>query len=71
MNTVDMANDLINRAKNLQEFVVTTAVPEDFRFNGTIPFDMQITEGEIYAKVYGIDFNEAVSIFDKWLETCK
>jgi hypothetical protein len=46
-------------------------VPEDFRFNGTIPFDMQITEGEIYAKVYGIDFNEAVSIFDKWLETCK
>jgi len=71
MNTVDMANDLINRAKNLQEFVVTTTVPEDFRFNGTIPFDMQITEGEIYAKVYGIDFNEAVHTFDTWLETCK
>lgn len=66
-----MMQNLIHRAKNLQEFVVTTAVPDDFRFNGTVPFDMQITEGEIYAKVYGIDFNEAVTTFDKWLETCK
>ena len=66
-----MMQNLIHRAKNLQEFVVTTAVPDDFRFNGMGPFDMQITEGEIYAKVYGIDFNEAVTTFDKWLETCK
>ncbi len=66
-----MMQNLIHRAKNLQEFVVTTAVPDDFRFNGMVPFDMQITEGEIYAKVYGIDFNEAVTTFDKWLETCK
>jgi len=71
MNSIDMMQNLIHRAKNLQEFVVTTAVPDDFRFNGMIPFDMQITEGEIYAKVYGIDFNEAVTTFDKWLETCK
>jgi hypothetical protein len=71
MNTVDMANDLINRAKNLQEFVVTTTVPEDFRFNGVIPFDLEIKENVIYGKVYGIDFDEAVCTFDKWLETCK
>jgi hypothetical protein len=36
MNSVDMANNLIHRAKNLQEFVVETDVPEDFRFNGEI-----------------------------------
>jgi hypothetical protein len=71
MNSVDMMQNLIHRAKNLQEFVVTVAVPEDFRFNGTVPFDMQITEGEIYAKVFAIDFNEAVTTFDSWLETCK
>ena len=71
MNSVDMMQNLISRAKNLQEFVVTTAVPEDFRFNGTVPFDMQISEGEIYAKVYGITFDEAVNTFDAWLETCK
>jgi hypothetical protein len=66
-----MANALIHRAKNLTEFVVTTEVPENFRFNGVVPFDLQINEGEIAAKVYALDFNEAVNIFDKWLETCK
>jgi sporulation-control protein spo0M len=71
MNSVDMMQNLIHRAKNLQEFVVTTSVPEDFRFNGLIPFDMRIDEGQIEAKVYGLDFNEAVDKFDKWLETCK
>jgi hypothetical protein len=71
MNSVDMANNLIFRAKNLQEFVVETDTPEDFRFNGVVPFDMSITDGVISAKVLAIDFEEAVNIFDKWLGTCK
>jgi hypothetical protein len=71
MNSVDMANNLISRAKNLQEFTVTTDVPEDFQFNGVIPFDMEIKEGVIYAKVYGIDFDEAVIRFNDYLESCK
>jgi hypothetical protein len=71
MNSVDMANNLIFRAKNLQEFTVTTDVPEDFRFNGVIPFDIEIKENTIYAKVFGIDFNEAVNKLDAWLEGCK
>jgi len=71
MNSVDMANSLINRAKHLQEFVVTTDVPEDFRFNGTIPFDMEIKDGEIAAKVYAVDFDEAVHRLNSFLETCK
>ena len=71
MNSVDMANNLIFRAKNLQEFVVETDTPEDFRFNGVVPFDMTIVEGVISAKILAIDFDEAVNLFDKWLETCK
>jgi hypothetical protein len=71
MNSVDMANNLIFRAKHLQEFVVETEVPENFRFNGVVPFDMEIVEGIISAKVLAIDFDEAVAVFDKWLETCK
>jgi hypothetical protein len=67
MNSVDMANHLIFRAKNLQEFVVETDVPENFRFNGVVPFDMEITDGVISAKVLAIDFDEAVAVFDKWL----
>ena len=71
MNSVDMANDLIFRAKNLNEFTVTTDVPDDFKFNGVIPFDITIKDSIIYAKVLAIDFNEAVNSFDKFLETCK
>jgi len=67
MNSVDMANNLIFRAKHLQEFVVETNVPENFRFNGVVPFDMEIVEGIISAKVLAIDFDEAVAVFDKWL----
>ena len=71
MNSVDMTQNLIHRAKNLQEFVVTTEVPDNFRLNGLVPFDMQITENNISAKVFAIDFDEAVSKLDQWLETCK
>lgn len=71
MNSVDMMHELINRAKNLQEFTIIVDCPEDFRFNGVVPFDMEIKEGVIYAKVFGIDFNEAVTTFDSYLEGCK
>jgi hypothetical protein len=71
MNSVDMANNLIHRAKHLQEFVVETDVPEDFRFNGVVPFDIQIKDSIISAKVIALDFDEAVTQLDNFLESCK
>ena len=71
MNSVDMANNLIFRAKNLHEFTVTTEVPEDFRFNGVVPFDMSIVDNQIEAKVWAVDFNEAAKRLDDFLGTCK
>lgn len=71
MNSVDMANNLIFRAKHLQEFIVTTELHEDFRFNGLIPFDINITGTILEAKVLAIDFDEAVHRLDEWLETCR
>jgi hypothetical protein len=71
MNSIDMANNLIFRAKNLNEFTVTTEVPKDFRFNGEIPFDLQIQDNIIYAKVWAVDFDEAAKRLDNWLGTCK
>jgi hypothetical protein len=71
MNSVDMANNLIFRAKHLEEFTVTTDVPEDFRFNGVVPFDMKIEDNVIEAKVWAVDFNEAVNRLNEFLETCK
>ena len=71
MNSVDMANDLIFRAKNLQEFIVETEVSEDFQFNSIVPFDMTIENSVICAKVFAVNFNEAVKRLDNFLETCK
>lgn len=67
MNSADMAMNLIYRAKNLQEFIVEVEVPDNFRFNGLIPFDMTIEDNMMRAKVYAIDFEEAVARFDKYL----
>lgn len=67
----DIMDHFINRAKNLQEFIVETDVPEDFRFNGVVPFDISITEGIIYAKVWAVNFEEAVTKLDNFLGTCK
>lgn len=68
MNSADMATNLIFRAKNLHEFTVTTDVPENFRFNGLVPFDMSIKQGQIEAKVWAIDFDEAARRLDQFLQ---
>ena len=71
MNSVDMANNLIFSEKNLNEFTLTTEVPKDFQFNGVVPFDLQIQDNIIYAKVWAIDFDEAAKRLDEFLGTCK
>ncbi len=68
MNSADMATNLIFRAKNLQEFTVTTELPDDFAFRGVIPFDMQIAGNILEAKVWAIDFDEAVNRLDEFLQ---
>ena len=68
MNSVDMATNLIFRAKNLQEFTVTTELPDDFAFRGVVPFDIQITGTILEAKVWAVDFNEAVERLNEFLQ---
>lgn len=67
MNSVDMATALITRAKNLQEFTVEVEVNEPIPFNGPVPFDLTIKEGIMSAKVYALDFDEAVQIVANFL----
>lgn len=68
MNSIDMATNLIFRAKNLQEFTVTTELPDDFAFKGVVPFDMQITGTILEAKIWAIDFDEAVQRLNEFLQ---
>jgi len=68
MNSVDMATNLIFRAKNLQEFTVTTEVPNGVRFNGVVPFDINITGTMLEARIWAVDFNEAVDRLNEFLQ---
>jgi hypothetical protein len=63
-----MATNLIFRAKNLQEFIVTTEVPNGVRFNGVVPFDINITGTMLEARVWAVDFDEAVDRLNKFLQ---
>ena len=51
--------DIINRVKRLQEFEVCVKLPEQFTFNGRIPYDMQIEGNTARVQVYAETLTEA------------
>lgn len=71
MNSIELADRLIFRAKHLHKFTVTTSVPENLSFNGHIPFDISIKDDILSAIVYAVDFDEAATILNNYLENCK
>ena len=40
------ARNVIDRIKNLKEFEVIIDIPDEFIFNGTIPFDMVVDRNQ-------------------------
>lgn len=60
-------NDLMKRVKSLQVFTVERELPEDFVFTGTVPYDMKISEGIAFIKVYAVDLQEANQRVDDFL----
>ena len=59
---------VMNRIKNLTEYEVQVTIPEDFEFSGVVPFDMQITGSILEAKVWAVDFDEAVYRLNEFLQ---
>jgi hypothetical protein len=58
---------VMDRIKALQEFEVKTTLPEDFRFTGRVPFDMQIVGDEVTIKVLALTLDEAMMRVDSFL----
>jgi len=57
----------MDRIKALQEFEVKTILPEDFRFKGKVPFDLQIVGDEATIKVLALTLEEAMMRVDLFL----
>ena len=52
--------DVIDRARRMQDFEVQVTVPEDFRFMGSIPYDMEIVGNQAFVVVPAVSIEEAV-----------
>ncbi len=68
MNSVEQANDLINRVKSLQTFEVKRLLdgPLEFR-GGRIPFDIKANQECAWFKVIALTQKEAEEMVDRWL----
>lgn len=68
MNSVEIANALINRAKNLREFKIEFYVNRPIVFDGVVPFDISINKNFVSCNVLATSEVEARDIVDRWLE---
>ena len=52
--------EVIDRARRMQDFEVQVEVPEDFRFMGTVPYDMEIVGNQAFVVVPAVSIEEAI-----------
>ena len=69
MNSVDMANDLINRARNLKLFEVKRYLENGIMFDGSVPFDIKGKDDCYWIYAYAVTQEEAEAQIDAWLES--
>ena len=55
----DTIKQVLDRIRDLKQFVVRVPVPEEFRFTGTVPFDMEIVGSVAMVTVWAADQTEA------------
>lgn len=63
------AKQVINRISNLQEFEVQVTMPQHFRFNGSVPFDMEILGDQAFITVLAEDISEAAKIAKDYIQS--
>ena len=67
-NAAEFAQNLIERARRMQEFRIMKPEPENFMFNGKVPFDVKIKNGTMTFTVHAVDLAEANAMVDKYLD---
>ncbi len=68
MNTAqDIANSLIYRARNGRVFYVYREIDDGIQFDGAVPFDITINNGQAEFAVLALTKDEAELQVDQWL----
>jgi hypothetical protein len=59
---------VINRIKGLKQFVVRSVVPQNFRFTGAVPFDLEIVGNVAMVTVWAANESEAQRRADEFFQ---
>lgn len=59
---------VMNRIKNLTEYEVQITVPEDFQFEGPVPYDMSISGDTAWVKIVATSIEEAKMKANEYFE---
>ena len=62
--------EVINRIKFMKTYEVDAPLPDNFRFMGVVPFDMEISNGRCLAKVLAISHEDALEKLERYLQDC-
>ena len=68
MNAQEQTVNAIERAMNLKCFKIVKQTPDDFGFNGRVPFDISIKDGVMVFKVYAVTLEEANAKVETFLD---
>lgn len=64
----DTIKQVLDRIQGLRQFVVRVPVPEEFRFTGAVPFDMEITGSIAMVTVWALTQDEAQRRAEKFFQ---
>jgi hypothetical protein len=67
-NAAEFAQNLIERARMMQKFRIVKPQPENFIFNGKVPFDVSIKNNIMTFSVHAVDLAEANAMVDQYLD---
>lgn len=60
-------NTVLDRVMNLKTFKVVTELPDDFEFNGRVPYDMSIKDDMVTMHIPALTLAEAKKLADQYL----
>ena len=68
MNPKQLAQNVIERAMKMKTFRIIRSRPDDFEFNGPVPFDVKINKEDVMTfTVYALNLEEANKQVDNYL----
>lgn len=65
----DTIQQVLDRIRGLKQFVVRVPVPEEFRFTGSVPFDLEIVGSVAMVTVWAADQQEAQQRANKFFQS--